>query len=109
MPEITDITLKEMVDIIVEEFHPEKIVLFGSRARGDSTDGSDIDLMVIDSKPFDEQRSRFKEMGRMWHAIRKFCIPVDILLYSTDEVERWKNSINHVIARALREGKVLYG
>ncbi len=33
----------------------------------------------------------------------------DILIYSRDEVERWRNTRNHIIARALREGKVLYG
>jgi uncharacterized protein len=109
MSEISDITLKEMVDRIVEEVHPEKIVLFGSRARGDATESSDIDLMVIESKPFDQTRSRFKEMARIWAALRNFRTPVDILLFSKDEVDHWKNSINHVIARALREGKVLYG
>ena len=109
MGEINESTLKEMVDAIVEEVHPEEIVLFGSLARGDSAQGSDVDLMVIDPKPFDETRNRLKEMARIWHVLRRFCIPVDILLYSRDEVERWRHSINHVIARALREGKVLYG
>lgn len=109
MTELTDSTLQEMVDIIVEEVHPQKIVLFGSQARGDTNADSDVDLMIVDSKPFDETRNRFKEIARIGHALRKFCIPMDILLFGVDEVERWKNSINHVIARALREGKVLYG
>jgi uncharacterized protein len=109
MGEINDKILRQMVDAIVQEIHPEKIVLFGSFARGDASATSDLDLMIIDSKPFNETRNRLTEMARIWHLLRGFGLPIDILLYSMDEVDRWKNSINHVIARALREGKVLYG
>jgi len=47
-------------------------------------------------------------MTRLWRALAGFNVPKDILVYSRDEAERWRHSLNHVVARAQREGKVLY-
>ncbi|MEW6778190.1 MAG: nucleotidyltransferase domain-containing protein [Bdellovibrionota bacterium] len=103
-----DETISRLVRAIVEEVRPEKIVLFGSRARGTQTPTSDVDLLVIESEPFGPGRSKFEELGRLYERLGGFGIAKDILLYSRDEVEKWRSSINHVVARALREGKVLY-
>lgn len=103
------ILLQQMVDTIVREASPEAIILFGSRARGDARPDSDIDLLIIETEPFSPQRSRRKEAARLYMALRGLAISKDILLYSRDEFEHWKNSINHVVGRALREGKVLHG
>lgn len=48
-------------------------------------------------------------MVRLWRALSRFSVPKDILPYSRDEVERWRSCCSHVIAKALREGTVLYG
>ena len=45
---------------------------------------------------------------RLWRASAAFEAPTDLLVYSSDEVAYWRDSRNHVLARALREGKVLY-
>jgi hypothetical protein len=45
----------------------------------------------------------------LWRALSQFPVAKDILVYSQDEVEKWRDARNHVIARALREGRVLYG
>ncbi|MBI4965162.1 MAG: nucleotidyltransferase domain-containing protein [Desulfomonile tiedjei] len=97
-----------MVREIVKAVNPEKIVLFGSRARGDFHEGSDIDLLIVESEPFGEKRSRRKEMARLWKILAGFPISKDLLVYSRDEVEYWRDSLNNVVAKALREGKVLY-
>lgn len=47
-------------------------------------------------------------MTRLWRALKGFRVPKDILVFSAEEVEQWKGSLNHVIGRALREGKELY-
>ena len=80
MRQITDELLRDMVKVIVNEVDPERIILFGSHARGDASADSDVD----------------------------FDVPKDILLYSSDEAEYWRDSVNHVLARVLREGKILY-
>ncbi|WP_374565294.1 nucleotidyltransferase domain-containing protein [Nitrosomonas sp.] len=103
------ILLQQMVDTIVREVSPEAIILFGSRARGDARADSDIDLLIVETEPFSPQRSRRKEAARLYIALKGLNISKDILLYSRDEFEQWKNSTNHVIGRAIREGKVLHG
>lgn len=98
-----------MVDVIVRERAPEAIILFGSRARGDARADSDVDLLVIEKEPFSPQRSRRKEMARLQMALRKLPLSKDILLYSRDEFEHWRNSSNHLAGRASREGRLLHG
>ena len=82
--------------------------MFVSQARGESRHGSDVDLLIIESDPFGEKRSRRKEMAKLWRSLASFPFAKDILVYSRDEVEYWRHSLNNVVAKALREGKVLY-
>ncbi len=105
---VTNEVIEEIVQIIVETVSPEQVILFGSRATEDAGNDSDIDLLIIDSKPFDKNRSRRQEMTKLWRLLSRFVVAKDILIYSREEVERWRNSLNHVVAKALREGKVLY-
>ena len=101
--------LRQIVNVIVREGAPEAIVLFGSRARGDARADSDVDLLVIEKEPFSPQRSRRKEVARLHMALRGLPLSKDILLYSRDEFEHWRNSSSHLIGRAGREGRVLHG
>jgi len=100
--------LQHMVDVIVREVNPETVILFGSHARGDARPDSDVDLMVVEQEPFSAQRSRRAEYSRLSMALRDFPFAKDILLYSRDEFEYWKDSLNHVVGRAQREGRVLH-
>jgi predicted nucleotidyltransferase len=108
MTEVSEQTISRIVKIIVDAAEPEKIILFGSRASGDNREGSDIDLLIVDSEPFNEKRSRRKELARLWRLLASVPVAKDLLLYSRDEMDYWKDSLNHVVGRALREGKVLY-
>lgn len=101
--------LQRLVEIIVGEAHPEAIILFGSRARGDAGPDSDVDLLVIEREPFSRAHSRIGEANRLYMAIRHVPVATDLLLYSRDEIDHWKGSLNHVIGRAWREGRVLHG
>ena len=53
---------------------------------------SDVDFLIVDSKPFGPERSRRKEMARIWRALGKFMVPEDILLYTHAELESRMNS-----------------
>lgn len=101
--------LRRLVDIIVREADPEAIILFGSRARGDARADSDIDLLVIEREPFSSTRSRIKEAARLYRALGDLPASKDLLLYSRDEVTSRQSTSNHVVARACREGRLLYG
>ena len=105
---VTEELLQQAVRMIVNEAEPEMIFLFGSHARGDARPDSDLDLIVVESAPFGKERSRRLEAVRLYHALRGLGVPKDVLVFTTAEVEYWRDSLNHVLARALREGRVLY-
>ena len=100
--------IKGMVQAIVEEVEPHRIYLFGSCARGTHTADSDVDLLIIEDQGFGPDRHRWSELKRIRKALSLFRVPKDVLVYSRDEFEKWEDSINHVIAHAVREGKLLY-
>ena len=79
MAPVTGALLDRMVQAIVDEVHPERIILFGSRARGDERENSDIDLIVLEADPFGSERNRRKETVRLYHALAGFHVPADIL------------------------------
>lgn len=108
MTRVDDALLERMVQVIVDEVDPEQVILFGSRARGDARTDSDVDLVVVEAAPFGPDRNRRAEAARLWRALARFRVPKDILVFSRTEVDYWRDSLNHVLARALREGKVLY-
>jgi predicted nucleotidyltransferase len=97
-----------MAQEIVREVDPERIVLFGSWARGQANECSDVDLLVVEREPFGPDRSRRQEAARIWRCLSGFRVPTDILVYSAAEIVQWQDSIQHVIGKALREGRVLY-
>ena len=105
---ITADLLGRMVRTIVDEVDPEQVILFGSRGRGDHRPNSDVDLIVIEAEPFGPGRSRYGEMNRLYAILSGFGVSTDLLVYSRADVDYWRDSLNHVLARALREGKVLY-
>lgn len=100
--------LAAMVRAIVAAAQPERIILFGSHVQGDARSDSDVDLLVIEAEPFGPHRSRFREINRLERAMGTIPVATDILVYSVDEVERLKTSTSHVVAHALREGRVLH-
>jgi predicted nucleotidyltransferase len=108
MIELTEQVLNEMVEAIVAEVAPEKIILFGSRARGRAGPGSDVDLVVIEKESFGPHRSRSQELDRINRVLEPFRGAKDVLVFSEDELEKWKHAINHVLADVVREGRPLY-
>ena len=108
MVSISEELIDEMARRIVAEIDPEKVVLFGSWARGAASEQPDVDFLVVEREPFGANRSRREEAVRIWQCLSEFRVPKDILVYSIGEVDQWKDSRYHVVGRALKEGKVLY-
>ncbi len=105
---VSDSMLAQMAQVIVDECEPERIILFGSHARGDARPDSDVDLLVIEREGFSKERSRRREAALLWRALARFPVPKDILVYSAEEAAQWKSLPGHLLAQALSEGRVLY-
>ena len=108
MVAVTEQVLRRLVEAIVHEVDPERIYLFGSHARGNAGSESDVDLLVVQREPFGPGRSRVEETARVCRALRGILVPVDVLLFSEAEVADWQDSLNHVVGRCIREGRLLY-
>ena len=106
--QVDDELLQRMTTALVEAADPEQVILFGSHARGEAGPDSDVDLIVVEAEPFGPERNVRLEEARLRRALPSFDVSVDILVFSRDDVDYWRDSLNHVLARALREGKVLY-
>ena len=96
--------MNEIVRRILDVMHPLKIVLFGSRARGNPRLDSDIDLLII----ADSDQPRPRRSAILYGALSDILIPMDIVVYTPQEVEEWSQVRQAFVTTALREGKVLY-
>lgn len=96
--------IEEMVRRIVEKFHPEQIVLFGSYARGDAGPDSDVDLLVV--MPVQGSKRAMQLQVRL--ALHDIRLPKDIIVVTPDQFERQRDIPGTIVRPAFLEGKVLY-
>ncbi len=83
---------------------PDKIILFGSRARGDAKTGSDYDLLVVAPS----RLPRWRRTPKIYGALAGTNVSIDIVWWTRKEIEEWQNVQSHFITTAVREGRVLY-
>ncbi|MCH8274065.1 MAG: nucleotidyltransferase domain-containing protein [Armatimonadetes bacterium] len=106
MIEVTDEILEVAAQRLVDEFQPEKVILFGSHAWGRPGPDSDVDLLVI----LREVRSPITDLlFRARKCLRGLNFPKDILIRTRAEVERALRVPASLESAILRKGKVLYG
>src|SRR5438128_999423 len=96
--------LADIVDRVVRAANPEKIVLFGSAARGTMGPNSDVDLLVIKKGKFNRHRLTVS----IYRELRGKDAPVDVVVVTPEEVERYRDTHCLVICPALKEGKLVY-
>ncbi|OGM97412.1 MAG: hypothetical protein A2817_00665 [Candidatus Yanofskybacteria bacterium RIFCSPHIGHO2_01_FULL_39_8b] len=97
--------IQNIVDTIVTEFKPEKVVLFGSYAWGQPTKDSDIDLFVIKNDAKKNIRDLAIDLERI---LLPRTFPIDIIVYKPEQVEKYLNEKNMFITKILTKGKILY-
>jgi len=95
--------LEEIVRRIVEVADPERIILFGSAATGKMGPDSDIDLLVVKPKVH-----RRKLAQRIYESLFGVGCPVDVVVVTPEDIERYKDAVGLIIGPALREGKTIY-
>ncbi len=97
-------TIRKAVDLLQQAAKPRKIILFGSHARGDAREDSDVDFLVIErSVP-----NRVAEMVRLRRILSPLRIPVDVRVVSEEAFREWSTTPGTVLYEAALEGKVLY-
>jgi predicted nucleotidyltransferase len=102
--ELTRGKKEDLVARIVAAAHPERIILFGSAARGEAGRGSDIDVLVVAP----EGSHRRKTAQAIYRALLGFGLPVDVVVATPSDVEKYRDSPGLVYREALREGRELY-
>jgi predicted nucleotidyltransferase len=96
--------IRQMVRRIVTRFRPERIILFGSHARGDAGPDSDVDLLVV-MRVEGSRREKAVEIGVALHDIR---LPKDIIVTTPEAFATRKEIVGTIERPAALEGKVLY-
>mgnify|MGYP001054376274 FL=1 len=96
--------LPEITRRILSISDPDKIILFGSSARGDAHSDSDLDLLVI----LRGVKSPRLESNRLRRVLRGLLVPVDIIVASPEQIQRHRNTIGLIYNSALAEGRVVY-
>jgi len=97
--------LAEVIRRIVAVAAPEKIVLFGSAARGEAGPDSDLDLLVIKAGEY----RRLDVMAGISAELFGVGAAVDIVVVTPEDVDRYQDDFARVIAPAIHEGRVVYG
>ncbi len=96
--------LEDIVRRVVETAQPEKIILFGSAARGEMGPNSDVDLLVVKRGKFDQGRLT-EDIYQSLYGVGQ---PVDVIIVTPEQVEQYRETHWLVIAPALREGREVY-
>lgn len=96
--------VEEIIRRILRVVRPRKIILFGSRARGEAGASSDWDLLVIAESTL----PRYKRASPLYGALSDLPEPMDILVYTPAEVDEWRGVPEAFVSTAVREGQVIY-
>ena len=96
--------IEEMIRRIVERFQPERIILFGSHARGTAGPDSDVDLLVV----MEVSGGKRQQAIEIDMVLADVGLPKDVIVATPEDVARCQDLVGTIIRPALLEGKVVY-
>ena len=96
--------LPEVVDRIARKFDPVRIILFGSWARGEAREDSDVDLLVVLPKVEHKRRAAIEIL----RALNGLPISKDVIVSTPEEIKTRGTVAGNILRPALEEGKVIY-
>ncbi|MFA5771178.1 MAG: nucleotidyltransferase domain-containing protein [Thermoplasmata archaeon] len=97
-------TIKKAVDLLKKAAKPAKIILFGSYARGDISENSDLDFLVVEK----ELKGRRMEMVRLRRILSPLRIPADVIVVSDRVFNDWADTPGNILYEIALEGRVMY-
>ena len=104
----TDLPIfEQIVAFITSKISPERIVLFGSYARGENTENSDVDILIIVKNLKNER----KITGQLYKALldENISTPIDFIAIDYDKYNTLKNRVGFIYKTIEQEGQILYG
>jgi len=100
---IAEDEIRRVAEHIGRSTDAERVVLFGSYARGDALDNSDVDLLIVAERDL----PRFKRSRRIYRELRPYPFAMDLVVYTPSEVETAQASPLSFVSTALREGRTV--
>lgn len=97
-------TIGKAVKIMVDAASPVSVILFGSYARNEANDQSDLDFLIIEPGVI----NRYEEMVRLRRCLSPLKIPADVLVHSEDTFNQWRSVPGTILNTIASEGKVVY-
>jgi len=99
--------INQIVELVTSKVSPERIVLFGSYARGDNKENSDIDILIVVKNLANER----KITRLLYRALldEDISIPIDFLAIDYEKYNMAKNKIGYIYKSIEQEGKIIYG
>ena len=94
-------TIDAAVKLLLEAAPGSRVILFGSYARGEADERSDLDFLVIEPEVTD----RVAEMVRLRKVLRPLHVPAEVIATSRDHFDYWKDTPNSLFYRAVKEGR----
>ena len=96
--------IKRVAERMAIAVNAEQVILFGSYARGDATEKSDVDLLII----AESDLPRFKRSRELYKLLKPHPFAMDIIVYTPQEIENGKKTDVSFVSTVLKEGKTLY-
>ena len=90
--------------VFQNQFHASQVILFGSYARGQASENSEVDLMII----AESRLPRYKRSRKLYKLFQPYPFGMDSVAYTPEEIEKGKKSPISFVSRVLREGKTVY-
>ena len=106
MKEIEPHLLKEIINRLVAEFNPERIILFGSHAWGTPHSSSDLDLLIIVSS---SDLAPTRRATKAYRCLRGLKIPVEVVVSTQKELEKYRSVASSLTRKILEKGTTIYG
>lgn len=101
---VADEDIRHVAAQLAEAANAERVILFGSYARGEATDESDVDLMII----AENELPRFKRTRTLYGLMKPHPFAMDLVVYTPSEIEKGRRSSHSFVSRVLEDGKTVY-
>ncbi len=101
---ITEQTVNRVLKKIISHLHPLKIILFGSYVKSETKNPNDLDILIVmkSNVPAHKRAAKVKML------FNPSPCPMDVIIYTPEEFNKWRGTANHIITEAIHNGKIVY-